>query len=624
MIYILAALALAVSCGKPEEKAENTAALASLVTEVSVPSTSIFLGSTEELTIPGKGFDWYDEIFLEHGGVRRKAVVTDVDGYSLTFFLPRGLDNGTWRLILRRERVEQVLGYLEIRNSVSLDVPDKAGATLKGAVFCGQKPLQGVVVSDGVELTMTDADGFWWLSSAKKNGLVFVSLPSGYTVGSDENGLPAFWQALKTKGTEVEQVNFELVESDIPDGGDFCLLAFASVGKPVFAVNLGDMSFDLYWYDHNYSLKEYVATWKEAELPFQTFHIPGNHDNDERATGATLDEIDFNAAAPYRALLGPTYYSFNAGGIHFVMLDDIMYVNNGATATSGGDHAYTCGLTTEQFNWMRKDIQTVSDKTRPIVVCMHAPMNSVNSSFSTTQAIQDYAAFRNCFNGFSEVHILSGHVHNNRNVEVGQILEHNIAAVCATWWWTGYYGYPHICTDGVPGGYEAFFFNGNRLTEWNYRGIDHDNDIKFRVYDLNRVKAWYASDEKAAIMQARDASRAADYRAFTDNPVLVNVYNWDPAWKVEMTENGKELAVSRTWCRDPYHTMCYDVQRYAQNNGYTASSSSSYNNHMFSATASSATSTVVVRVTDRFGHVYTETVSRPRDFTQAAYAKEWK
>lgn len=39
---------------------------------------------------------------------------------------------------------------------------------------------------------------------------------------------------------------------------------------------------------------------------------------------------------------------------------------------------------------------------------------------------------------FTNAHVITGHTHINYTIEPSdQLIEHNIAAVCATWWWTG-------------------------------------------------------------------------------------------------------------------------------------------------------------------------------------------
>ena len=43
------------------------------------------------------------------------------------------------------------------------------------------------------------------------------------------------------------------------------------------------------------------------------------------------------------------------------------------------------------------------------------------------------------------------------------------------------------------------------------------------------------------------------------------------------------------------------------------------NYHMFKVTASSATSTLDIKVTDRFGNVYTESMKRPKAFEPETY-----
>ena len=44
---------------------------------------------------------------------------------------------------------------------------------ITGRIVANGKPLKGVVVSDGVEVTTTDGDGHYELQSGKENGYVF-------------------------------------------------------------------------------------------------------------------------------------------------------------------------------------------------------------------------------------------------------------------------------------------------------------------------------------------------------------------------------------------------------------------------------------------------------------------
>ena len=211
LFAILTATALVLSCSE-KPQGENSAIMTPLVTGASVPSGQFFLMSTEEIVLPGKGYEWGDEVWLEANGDSFRCIVTELDEYSITIYIPRDLKSAVYRIVLRRDGVSQVLGYINLRNSISLDIPDKSGMTVKGAVFCGSTPLSGVTVSDGVEVVKTDQDGYYWMNSAKRHGYIFVSVPNGYKPAIGDNGLPEHWKALKTKDSTVEQVDFEMQE----------------------------------------------------------------------------------------------------------------------------------------------------------------------------------------------------------------------------------------------------------------------------------------------------------------------------------------------------------------------------------------------------------------------------
>ena len=86
-----------------------------------------------------------------------------------------------------------------------------------------------------------------------------------------------------------------------------------------------------------------------------------------------------------------------------------------------------------------------------------------------------------------------------------------------------------------------------------------------------------------------------------------------------MTENGKSLPVSQLVSGelDPLHYIAYTTKRFNSNAATTFKTEKNY--HMFKVTASSATSTLDIKVTDRFGIVYTETMIRPKAFTTDQY-----
>ncbi len=356
------------------------------------------------------------------------------------------------------------------------------------------------------------------------------------------------------------------------------------------------------------------------DLNTVAFHCIGNHDHDPYYTE------DLAATRQWRDLVMPAYYSFNIGKSHFVCLDDIVYVNNGGAVGTIGDKSYHNYVSEDQIAWLKKDLALVEDKAAPLFIMMHAPLAYPNASFGNTY--YDEARARELlagFEGFSEVHVLTGHSHDNRNCQLTDaVMDHNTGAVCACWWWSDVYSGRHICKDGTPGGYAVYELEDRDLT-WYYKGTGISRDVQFRTYDMNKL--WldpetYLDDRTITVdgtpVTIRDwFSQQAYGRSFnrlrSDNCVYINCWNWDPEWKIEVVEEGRgSLAVKRLWEYDPLHLITYVIPRL--NKGSRPSFTANKMGHLFSVQASDPSSTLHITVTDRFGRVYTETMKRPKNF----------
>ena len=510
--------------------------------------------------------------------------------------------------------------------------------TIKGIVTAEGKGLEGVVVSDGYEVTITNADGEYFLASEKKNGYVFISVPGNYEVTTTKN-LPQFFKRLGG-GSVVEQKDFALTKTDntqhvvlaladwhlanrnndleqfredfLPDL-NATIATYKAKGVKVYGLTLGDLAWDSYWYKNNFALPEYLKELNKVNCPI--FNVIGNHDNDPYAEG------DWDAALPFKNIVSPNYYSFNLGNIHYVVLDNVEYINTGASEGKAGKGNYNGVIVDAQMEWLKKDLATITDKNTPIVIAMHIPLFSfprLDDEGEQTHKVrlENGDKLLSLLQDFEQVRLLTGHTHVNFTVEdTPSITEHNIAAVCATWWWTGKKGYAgnHICKDGSPGGYSVWENDGNKM-EWYYKSMGYDKDYQFRVYDLNTI---HMTAEKYAPKSTEQAfSKYTDVYGTpnSNNEVLINVWGYDNEWKIEVTENGEPLEVERVSIKDPLHIVSYEALRLNVGSNPTSSFVSNYTNHMFKTKASSATSTLLIKVTDRFGNVYTEAMNRPKAF----------
>ena len=578
-----------------------------------------------------------DEIVLRRESLDDVVLpIKTLEKTSFSYTLPKQFDFDTYSFCLRRDGALRGFGkvtYVQEGSQGSEDNPigPEEGSTVWGLVSCEGKGIPGVVVSDGVEVVATDSRGVYQMHSAKQNGYVFISVPSGYEVAA-RGVLPQFHKQVAKSAYVCERIDFSLYESG--DQTNHTMLYFgdmhmanrtkdraqfrtftseineymkANSSAKVYAITLGDMTWDQFWYTNAYGFDEYLTDVNAIE-GLQIFHTIGNHDHDMNATG------DFYTVAKFREKLCPNYYSFNVGDIHYVVLDDIECTNATASTTDGSVRSYKNNLTSEILDWLKKDLSFVP-KTTPLVVTLHAPVHDRNGNAS----VGNNSVFLSLIYDYNTT-IVSGHSHVLYNVVKSKYVEQNSGAVCAAWWWAGKYNPTfNIGTDGAPNGYRITSVSGKEQNSL-FKAIGRPEDYQFRAYDRNSICINAANygvlPERESILFEEDYG---SYRtASSANEVIVNVWDWDPSWKVEMFENGKALSVSQmSGSYDPAFLIAYTIPRLLENNGVTWHSSKT--NHLFKAAASSATSSVEIKVTDDEGRVYTQTMARPLAFKADSY-----
>ena len=527
------------------------------------------------------------------------------------------------------------------------------GDNISGHITCNGAGVAGVKVSDGFTVVKTDASGFYSFRSNKKNGYVFYTVPSGYMPYEEANApvedkiFVPFWQALDSESPNTAEVHDFKLRSENND--EFYFLAGADShlanryndlvqfskgyierlkeekkiaddsNVPIYSTILGDNAWDTYWYGNNYSLKNFRSTLADYGYCLPLFPCMGNHDND----GATpyTDSTDFEASAPFRKIISPNYYSFDLGKVHFVILDDIFYINSGIPSGTAcaGSRNYKGFIPDYQLEWLRQDLADV-DKDTPVFIGLHIPVWKRN-----TVVLEDCSAnliyedrnsteeLCNIVKDYKTVHIISGHTHWNHHyhpAEYPNIHEDNIAAICAIWWYSGYKTGWHNCRDGVPGGYEMFHIKGKDIT-YSYHSIEHNGDAQFHVLDVNTVKQYY-NDNMSDFLVKYPAF--TDFGKWDDNQLLINVFSYDTDWKIEIVEDGEQLEAQRLYIEDPYHMLTYDIPYFKSGSNLGSDARATKNSHMFKVQCKSATSPVTVRVTDSFGTTYQQVVNRPVPF----------
>ena len=591
-----------------------------------------------------------DTFILESdAGISYVCPIVNTSSNSFTVRLADGCETGYYKVFVKRDARKKSFGRIYINIVEDIDFKPDAGTTVYGIVSSAGVGVENVVVSDGAEVTVTNEKGIYQLKSAKKWGYVFISVPSGYEVPS-VGVLPQFHRALKNSADVVERADFKLEKVDGQDSYKIFMLGdmhlanrtgdlgqFAQFtsdltdymtrhkGEKMYALTLGDMTWDLYWYSNSYYFPQYLNTINSQIKNLQIFHTMGNHDNDFQTRS------DYDAAVKYVDQICPTYYSFNIGKVHYVVMDDIDCSSyDGSTSRN-----YVKSLSAEQLDWLAKDLSYVA-KTTPVVVAMHAQVfYPTTSGFKIDHDQVNTLRLFDILDGYT-VRFVTGHTHKLFNVtpdapivDGHNFREYNSGSVCASWWWSGNLTPGiHIGTDGTPGGYGIWDVTGTDF-QCLYKSTGWPEEYQFRSYDLNNVHFSMAdvplmpSDISASVKNAYMQYVNA-YPQNNDNEVLINIWNWNSDWTLSVVdENRKTLPYTEVWAYDPLHIAALSVKRF--NNAGLKSTPSFITDkftHFFKVKADDADTDLVITVKDEFGNEWTENMQRPKAFSTDAYRRK--
>lgn len=591
-----------------------------------------------------------DTFILESdAGISDVCPIVNTSSDSFTVRLADGCETGYYKVFVKRDARKKSFGRIYINIVEDIDFKPDAGTTVYGIVSSAGVGVENVVVSDGAEVTVTNEKGIYQLKSAKKWGYVFISVPSGYEVPS-VGVLPQFHRALKNSADVVERADFKLEKVDGQDSYKIFMLGdmhlanrtgdlgqFAQFtsdltdymtrhkGEKMYALTLGDMTWDLYWYSNSYYFPQYLNTVNSQIKNLQIFHTMGNHDNDFQTRS------DYDAAVKYVDQICPTYYSFNIGKVHYVVMDDIDCSSyDGSTSRN-----YVKSLSAEQLDWLAKDLSYVA-KTTPVVVAMHAQVfYPTTSGFKIDHDPVNTLRLFDILDGYT-VRFVTGHTHKLFNVtpdapivDGHNFREYNSGSVCASWWWSGNLTPGiHIGTDGTPGGYGIWDVTGTDF-QCLYKSTGWPEEYQFRSYDLNNVHFSMAdvplmpSDISASVKNAYMQYVNA-YPQNNDNEVLINIWNWNSDWTLSVVdENRKTLPYTEVWAYDPLHIAALSVKRF--NNAGLKSTPSFITDkftHFFKVKADDADTDLVITVKDEFGNEWTENMQRPKAFSTDAYRRK--
>ena len=419
-------------------------------------------------------------------------------------------------------------------------------------------------MTDGVNFTQTRKNGKFSFDINDDAEYVYIVTPSGYAADWS-SGVPAFYQSAPGNS----RFDFNLIRTG--EGDDYHLLAIGDIQarddnhfaifaadpisdlkaigntftKPVVGVTLGDVCWDRLQYFSKY--KEHIV-----QVGFPVYPILGNHDHDRVTSG------DIGASVTYRKEMGPVNYAFYVGKDIVIGLDNIIFNENRKYIEGYADHV---------IQWLSSLLKYVPQDA-DIYIAQHSPLTRwfLNKVIYNSEKILDLVRGH-------KVIFLSGHSHICNNIDIEKdIVEHNVAALCGTWWDT------YHCNDGTPKGYKVYTKQDGKL-QWYYKSIGKNKDYQMELYMPGQT-------------------------VMHPNSIVLNIWDYDPAWKVEWAEDGRPVGsmeqvedLSPVFIRELYEAYEGRIDQLKVRDYKFPR----HNIHYFAATPSQYAEKVTITVESRFG-----------------------
>ncbi len=429
--------------------------------------------------------------------------------------------------------------------------------------------IPNIRVSNGHDIVKTDGEGRYALK-IDDDAMIFVIKPRDWMTPLNEDMLPQFYYIHKPQGSPAnfkyagvaptgplpESIDFPLTRQPEPD--KFKALLFGDpqprniteveyiahdVVEQIIAeeghgaalgVTLGDIAFD----DLS-TLRPLNQAIALIGIPW--YNVIGNHDlNYEAADDSQSDET-------FESIYGPSYYSFDHGPAHFLVLDDVEWF----AASEGSKAHYHGGFGPKQLEFIKNDLALVP-KEQLVVLMMHIPLTDVQDRDELYRLIEQRPATVSIS---AHTHYMEHRLIGKEDGWQGAERHHHIVnvTVCGSWWrgQPDERGIPHATmSDGGPNGYSIMEFDGATYS-LEFRAAGRPADYQMNIYAPEVV----APEELPTTVVMANVFNASQ---LTQCHLRVNGADWtameqvtiaDPAF---VAEKAREMALAdRPWTELP-------------------------------------------------------------------------
>ena len=323
--------------------------------------------------------------------------------------------------------------------------------------------IEGVSVTDGYSVVKTDAAGTYALVPNASAVFVYITRPSGYDVaGSWYKSLAAKVDFTLKAATEDENEYIFIHVTDTHLSGsprsqkglsDFVTELNALTPKPRFVLNSGDLislskALKSSVATGQTDLRTYVGIMNNLDMPH--YNVAGDH-TDSVYRIEDFPRGDHRCGKPlYWEYLGPNFFSFEYGKIHFMAIDSSYHL--GKRQINGAEYP-TLEIQPMHQAWMKEDM-SMRTAGSFVVTASETDLVEQCPGFMEMAAENDVR-----FQLTGDIHVLS---------EKQRDVPYRTGGALAGCWWNPKCN--QLCPDLNPQGYLIYRVVGERMEHF-YKGL---------------------------------------------------------------------------------------------------------------------------------------------------------
>ncbi len=423
--------------------------------------------------------------------------------------------------------------------------------------------LPDVRVSNGRLITTTGKDGTYQLP-IRDGDIVFVIKPSQWASPVDAHNRRLFYYAYKPSGSPKlkfagnkptgplpDSIDFPLTQVSEPSQFDAIILGdtqtrnVKEVGylsrdvvselidtKAAFTAILGDIVFDdLSIFD------DIIPVMGQIGNP--QYYVKGNHDTnyDGYENSKYINET-------FERQFGPSYYSYDVGKVHFLVIDNAMF-------STVDVRSYTGKISAVQLQFIKNDMALVP-RDQLVVLMSHIPIPRMEN--------ENRAKLYGLLSGHSNLLAMAAHTHTQSIWQVGKgegwdqpqpFYNVVLGTSCGNWWGgeADETGIPNaMMADGTPNGYAIVSFDGNRFSI-RYKAARRPADYQMQIAAPDVVASAHVANTELLVnffVGGDGAKLEMEIAGWPVVPLSCTDKNWNPnseTAKVAHTSwNGKNNA----------------------------------------------------------------------------------